>query len=89
MHFITRKLVQTVVNAVIDLCTEPVNSITMKKKVFDNIMLLERLTEEEGILLKEMQQHWYYLTKTCRALSDQAGELADDLATQSEYPNYF
>lgn len=58
----------------------------MKKKVFDDIMLLERLTEEESILLEEMKQHWNYLTRACRALSDQAGELSNDLATQS-YPS--
>lgn len=73
------------VNSVVDLCTEPVNLITMKKKVFDDIMLLERLTEEESILLEEMRQHWNCLTRACRALSDQAGELSNDLATQSEY----
>lgn len=64
---------------------EPDTSLGMKKKVFDKVMQLERLIEEEAILLEEMKQHWTHLTRTCRALKDQANVLADDLATQSEY----
>ncbi|KAL6488971.1 hypothetical protein MHYP_G00027120 [Metynnis hypsauchen] len=61
-------------------------SIGIKKKVFDKVMQLERLIKEEVILVEEMRQHWNHLTKTCRALRDQAGVLSDDLATQS-YPS--
>lgn len=57
----------------------------MKKKFFDKVMQLERLIEEEAIILEEMKQHWTHLTRTCRALKDQANVLSDDLATQSEY----
>ncbi|XP_026105141.1 uncharacterized protein LOC113076671 [Carassius auratus] len=66
--------------------SEPDTSLGMKKKVFDRVMQLERLIEEEAILLEEMKQHWTHLTRTCRALKDQANVLADDLATQS-YPS--
>ncbi|XP_052445521.1 uncharacterized protein LOC127987303 isoform X1 [Carassius gibelio] len=66
--------------------SEPDTSLGMKKKVFDKVMQLERLIEEEAILLEEMKQHWTHLTRTCRALKDQANVLADDLATQS-YPS--
>lgn len=47
------------------------------------MMQLERLIEEEAVLVEEMKQHWTHLTTTCRALKDQASVLSDDLATQS------
>ncbi|KAL7836429.1 hypothetical protein AOLI_G00277130 [Acnodon oligacanthus] len=61
-------------------------SLGRKKKVFDKVMQLERLIEEEAILVEEMRQLWNHLIKTCRALRDQAGVVSDDLATQS-YPS--
>ncbi|XDV10893.1 hypothetical protein PO909_000004 [Leuciscus waleckii] len=63
--------------------SEPDTSLGMKKKVFDKVMQLERLIEEEAIIVEEMKQH---LTRTCRVLKDQASVLSDDLATQS-YPS--
>ncbi|KAL7885433.1 hypothetical protein AOLI_G00057280 [Acnodon oligacanthus] len=57
-------------------------AIGIKKEVFDKVMQLERLIEEDAILVEEMRQHWNHLTKTCKALRDQAGVLSDDLATQ-------
>lgn len=35
--------------------------IMTKKKLFDKVMLVSRLTEEKQILLKEMMQHCHYL----------------------------
>lgn len=32
--------------------------IITKKKLFDQLMLVSRLTEEKQILVKEMMQHW-------------------------------
>ncbi|XP_066507714.1 protein Daple-like [Hoplias malabaricus] len=61
-------------------------SLGMKKKVFDKVMQLERLIEEEAILLREMKQHWNHLTRTCKALRDQAGVISEDLAANS-YPS--
>ncbi|XP_066507850.1 uncharacterized protein [Hoplias malabaricus] len=61
-------------------------SLGMKKKVFDKVMQLERLIEEEAILLREMKQHWNHLTRTCKALRDQAGVISEDLAAHS-YPS--
>ncbi|XP_073730077.1 uncharacterized protein [Misgurnus anguillicaudatus] len=37
--------------------TESDTSLAMKKKVFDKVMQLERLIEEEAILVEEMKQH--------------------------------
>ncbi|CAL8347554.1 unnamed protein product [Gadus morhua 'NCC'] len=36
-------------------------------------MLLRRLKEEDGILLKEMQQHWQFLCRTSRRLQEFKG----------------
>nr|XP_055065317.1 uncharacterized protein LOC129447577 isoform X3 [Misgurnus anguillicaudatus] len=67
--------------------TESDTSLAMKKKVFDKVMQLERLIEEEAILVEEMKQHWTLdLTRTYRALKNQASVLSEDLATQS-YPS--
>lgn len=66
--------------------SESDTSLGMKKKVFDKVMQLERLIEEAAILVEEMKQHWTHLTRTYRALKDQASVLSDDLATQS-YPS--
>ncbi|XP_056597167.1 uncharacterized protein LOC130415452 isoform X2 [Triplophysa dalaica] len=63
--------------------SEPDTSLGMKKKVFDKVMQLERLIEEEAVLVEEMKQHWTQLTRTYRALKDQARAVSDDLATQS------
>ncbi|XP_048066670.1 uncharacterized protein LOC125280281 isoform X3 [Megalobrama amblycephala] len=65
--------------------SETDTSLGVKKKVFDKVMQLERLVEEEVILVEEMKQHWTHLTRSYRALKDQASVLSDDLATQSEY----
>lgn len=37
-----------------------VNLLT-KKKVFDKVMLIQRLEEEQIILIQEAKQHWLYL----------------------------
>nr|XP_055065315.1 uncharacterized protein LOC129447577 isoform X1 [Misgurnus anguillicaudatus] len=67
--------------------SESDTSLAMKKKVFDKVMQLERLIEEEAILVEEMKQHWTLdLTRTYRALKNQASVLSEDLATQS-YPS--
>lgn len=41
----------------VHLSVEQDTSLAIKKKVFDKVMLLERLTEEEAILVVEMKQH--------------------------------
>jgi hypothetical protein len=44
-----------------------------KKAVSDKVMLLRRLKEEDGILLKEMQQQWQFLCRTSRRLQEFKG----------------
>ncbi|XP_053699907.1 uncharacterized protein LOC128746703 [Synchiropus splendidus] len=39
-----------------------------KKKVFDKVMLLNRLKEEEVIVVREVKQHWDYMTNMDRMI---------------------
>ncbi len=39
---------------------DDVNLLT-KKKVFDKVMVIQRLEEEQTILVQEAKQHWLYL----------------------------
>lgn len=41
-----------------------------KKLAFDKFMLVRRLKEEEGILIKEMKQHWQSLCHFSRQLKE-------------------
>lgn len=41
-----------------------------KKVVFDGIMMLSRLREEEQILVREIKQHWESLREAAGALND-------------------
>ncbi|XP_073729776.1 uncharacterized protein [Misgurnus anguillicaudatus] len=67
--------------------TDSVNIIT-KKKLFDQLMLVSRLTEEKEILVKEMMQH-------CQYLKNSLAKVQSLMATVSEctqigsYPNGF
>lgn len=49
------------------------------------MMELERLAEEETILVEEMKQHWNSLIRSSRDLRDQAEALSEDLINQSGY----
>ncbi|KAL0146702.1 hypothetical protein M9458_058042, partial [Cirrhinus mrigala] len=67
--------------------TDGVDIIT-KKKLFDQLMLVSRLTEEKQILVKEMMQH-------CQYLKDSVAKVQSMMATVSvctqtgSYPNGF
>ncbi|MGH0160671.1 UNVERIFIED_CONTAM: hypothetical protein FKN15_039747 [Acipenser sinensis] len=51
-----------------------------KKRVFNKVMLLRRLHEEEVILVRELKQHWQYLRRSAGTLRDFASQLSDDLS---------
>ncbi|MGH0141892.1 UNVERIFIED_CONTAM: hypothetical protein FKN15_051275, partial [Acipenser sinensis] len=51
-----------------------------KKRVFDKVMLLRRLHEEEVILVRDMKQHWEYLRRSAGTLRDLASQQSDDLS---------
>ncbi|CAB1332308.1 unnamed protein product [Coregonus sp. 'balchen'] len=51
--------------------------------VFDQVMLLRRLKEEELIVLKEVKQHWEILKRESENVQDLALHMALDLSRQS------
>lgn len=55
-------------------------SIFTKKKVFDSVMAVKRLEEEEVVLLNEMRQHW-------RTLSQRLLLLKNMMLEKGEYEN--
>ncbi|XP_033966269.1 uncharacterized protein [Pseudochaenichthys georgianus] len=54
-----------------------------KKMAFDKVMLLSRLREEDGILIKEMKNHCRYLTGSSRAVQREIQQIEKDLCKQS------
>ncbi|KAJ4933379.1 hypothetical protein JOQ06_019997 [Pogonophryne albipinna] len=50
-----------------------------KKMAFDKVMLLSRLREEDGILIKEMKNHCRYLTGSSRAVQREIQQIEKDL----------
>lgn len=59
-------------------------SLGIKKKVFDKMMLLERLEEEEAILVDEMKRHWNLICKTVKNLQGRANAVSYGLDTKSK-----
>lgn len=65
------------------------SDIPLKKKklAFDKVMLLHRLREEDGILLKEMKQHWQSLCRYSRRLKeDITSDLLEDCLPPGHTP---
>ncbi|XP_039544595.1 uncharacterized protein LOC120491071 [Pimephales promelas] len=60
------------------LLNERDNLIT-KKKAFDQLMLLNRLTEEECIVLKEIKNHWKSLKREHSVLNDHSSHIAVEM----------
>ncbi|XP_056091635.1 uncharacterized protein LOC130071045 [Rhinichthys klamathensis goyatoka] len=60
------------------LLDERDNLIT-KKKAFDQLMLLNRLTEEECIVLKEIKNHWKSLKREHSVLNDHSSHIAIEI----------
>ncbi|KAL0152596.1 hypothetical protein M9458_052319, partial [Cirrhinus mrigala] len=56
-------------------------SLGLKKTIFDKLMQLERLEEEEAIL-EEMKRHWSHICRTIKNVNDQTDVLSDGLATK-------
>lgn len=60
-------------------------SLGLKKTIFDKLMQLERLQEEEAILVEEMKRHWSHICRTIKNVNEQTDALSDGLATKT-YP---
>jgi hypothetical protein len=48
--------------------------------VFDKTMLLSRVQEEDGILIKEMRNHCRYLTGSSKAVKREIHQIEEDLS---------
>ncbi|XP_077065656.1 uncharacterized protein LOC143718478 [Siphateles boraxobius] len=62
--------------------------ILAKKKLFDQLMLVSRLTEEKQILVNEMMQHCQYLNDSVAKVQTLIATISDCIKTES-YPNGF
>ncbi|CAM4491128.1 unnamed protein product [Leuciscus chuanchicus] len=60
------------VDIVYAYCLSYINNYNLitKKKAFDQVMILNRLTEEECIVLKEIKNHWKSLKREYSVLND-------------------
>jgi hypothetical protein len=54
-----------------------------KTIVFDRVMLLRQLKEEELTILKEVKQHWESLKKESENVQDLASHVTVDLSRKS------
>lgn len=61
------------------------DNLATKKKAFDQLMLLNRLTEEECIVLKEIRNHWKSLTREHSLLNDLLSHVAVEIKENSKH----
>ena len=61
------------------------NTFRLKRSVFDQAMLLQRLEEEQFILVKEMSQHIRYLLKEIQAVETLRAQTSESIKTGSMY----
>ncbi|XP_054860048.1 uncharacterized protein LOC129347317 isoform X1 [Amphiprion ocellaris] len=57
-----------------------------KKVVYDKVMLLSRLREEDGILIREMKNHCRCLMGSSKGLKREIQQIEKDLCEHSGYP---
>lgn len=56
-----------------------------KKNVFDKVMLLARLTEEEVIVVREVKQHMEYLRSVAGIIEEFTFQLTEDTSGKCKY----
>ncbi|XP_053714118.1 uncharacterized protein LOC128770083 [Synchiropus splendidus] len=54
-----------------------------KKKVFDKVMLLNHLKEEEVIVVREVKQHWEYMRNMAGNIEEISSQLSEGITQQS------
>ncbi|XP_077063426.1 uncharacterized protein LOC143735321 isoform X1 [Siphateles boraxobius] len=59
------------------------NTFRLKRSIFDQVMLLKRLEEEQSILVKEMSQHIKYLLKQVQEVESLRGQTLERIKTCS------
>ncbi|MEY6150785.1 hypothetical protein WJE43_25210 [Salmonella enterica subsp. enterica serovar Corvallis] len=53
-----------------------------KKKLYDKVMLLTRLKEEEVIVVQEVKQHWEYWRTVVGTLEELSSQLSEGITQQ-------
>lgn len=61
------------------------DNLITKKKAFDQVMILNRLTEEECIVLKEIKNHWKSLKREYSVLNDHSRHIDIEMKKNSKY----
>ncbi|XP_051992989.1 uncharacterized protein LOC127651276 isoform X1 [Xyrauchen texanus] len=59
------------------------STFRLKRSIFDQVMLLKRLEEEQSILVKEMSQHIKYLLKQVQEVESLRGQTLECIKTSS------
>ncbi|XP_048031290.1 uncharacterized protein LOC125258405 isoform X1 [Megalobrama amblycephala] len=60
------------------------DNLVTKKRAFDQLMLLKRLTEEECIVLNEIRNHWKSLKRDLSLLNDLSCHVAVDITKKKQ-----
>ncbi|KAL3063615.1 hypothetical protein OYC64_000031 [Pagothenia borchgrevinki] len=59
------------------------NTFRLKRSVFDRVMLVKRLEEEQSILVKEMSQHIMFLLKEVQEVEALRGQTLEGIKTSN------
>lgn len=51
--------------------------MVQKKQLFDKVMLLTRLKEEEVIVVREVKQHWEYLRSAAGMMQELTSQISE------------
>lgn len=60
-----------------------------KKNVFDKVMLLARLKEEEVIVVREVKQHMEYMRSVAGLIEELTSKLTEDTNRKCKDNKYF
>ncbi len=58
-------------------------SLRLKRRLFDQVMLVKRMEEERVIIVKEMTQHCQYLRKALDKLTNLLHHIDEDISNHS------
>ena len=60
-------------------------SLRLKRRLFDQVMLVRRMEEERLIIVKEMTQHCHYLRKALDKLDHLLHHMDEDIKNHSRF----
>ncbi|CAM4573646.1 unnamed protein product [Leuciscus chuanchicus] len=68
-----------------DLYRQNVASLRLKRRLFDQVLLVRRMEEEKIIIVKEMTQHYQHLKKTLDKLDSLLRETKEDIKIHNPF----